>query len=219
MRDLVRGSAIGIAIVLVVGAIASRAGWAEIAAPRPSGTGPWQLARASGFAAFAALSFDVIVGLVVSTRIADRRVARGQLIELHSWLSPVALALVSTHAVALLADGYIRFDAVDVLVPFAAAYRPIAVGLGIVAAYIAVVVHASFALRRRLGAKTWRRLHYLSFVAFFVGALHGILAGSDSGHAWAIAMYAIPLAVVVVLVALRVGASLTAMKRGPRSVA
>jgi methionine sulfoxide reductase heme-binding subunit len=182
MRDVRRGFAIGLALLLIAGAIVSRAGWGEIAAPRASGTGPWLIARASGFAAFAALSLDVIVGLVVSTRVGGRRVSRGQLIELHGWLSPLALALLLGHALILLADGYIRFDALDVLIPFVAPYRALAVGLGVIAAYLAFAVHASFGFRRLLGTAWWRRLHFLSFASFVAAALHGIIAGSDSGH-------------------------------------
>ncbi|HSN30381.1 MAG TPA: ferric reductase-like transmembrane domain-containing protein [Kofleriaceae bacterium] len=204
MRELLRGLAIGVALLLVVGAVASRAGWADIAVPRPEGTGAWLVARASGFAAFVALSFDVLVGLVVSTRVADRRLARGQLIELHGWLSPLALALVLGHAAILLADSYIHFDALDLLIPFVAPYRPLATGLGVLAAYLALVVHASFGFRKRLGTKLWRRLHYLSFAAFAGGALHGILAGTDSGQPWAVALYAAPLALAGLLVARRI---------------
>lgn len=213
MREAVRGVVIGTVVLLVAGAIASRIGWAEIAAPRASGMGAWFVARASGFAAFIALSFDVIVGLVVSTRVAGRRLARGQLIELHGWLSPLALALVLGHGLVLLADGYIRFDALDVVIPFVARYRPVAVALGVVAGYLAVVVHASFAFRRRLGTARWRRLHYLSFGAFVGAALHGVLAGSDSGRPWAIALYAAPLAVAALLVAHRVGRAVRLRER------
>jgi predicted ferric reductase len=212
VRDALRGIAIGAVLLLVVGAIASRAGWVDLAAPRASGSSAWLVARASGFAAFVALSFDVIVGLVVSTRVGDRRLARGQLIELHSWLSPLALALVLGHAVMLLADGYIRFDALDLLIPFVAPYRAAAVGLGVLAVYGALVVHASFGFRRRLGTKLWRRLHYLSFFAFASGALHGILAGTDSRQSWAIALYATPLLAVVVLLVVRIVPHVTAIR-------
>lgn len=208
MRDALRGVAIGLALLLIAGAIASRAGWADGAALRASGTGAWLVARASGFAAFFALSADVIVGLVVSTRVGGRSLSRGQLIELHGWLSPLALALVFGHAFILLADGYIRFDALDLVVPFIAPYRPVAVGIGVLAAYVALVVHASFGFRRRLGTKLWRRLHYLSFVAFAAGALHGISAGTDSREPWAIALYAMPLVLATLLIVRRVQTSL-----------
>ena len=204
MREALRGALIGLALLILVGTIASRTGWAQIAAPRASGTGPWMVVRASGFAAFAALSLDVIVGLALSTHVAGHRLPRGPLIALHSWLSPLALALVLGHAAVLLADGYLHFDAIDLLVPFAAPYRPVAIGLGTLAAYAALVVHASFAFRRRLGTKTWRRLHYLSFVAFAAGALHGFLAGTDAERMWATVLLAGPLVLTSALVALRV---------------
>jgi predicted ferric reductase len=204
MRDVVRGVVVGVLILAVLGAIASRAEWVAIDLPRPDGTGPWFVSRATGFAAYVALSLDVILGLLVSTRAGDRWLARGTSIDLHAWLSPVALGLVLGHALVLVADSYIRFDALDVLVPFAAPYRPVAVGLGVIAVYLALVVQASFGLRRWLGATTWRRLHYLSFVVFVAAALHAMLAGSDSSRPWAAALYGTPLAIVLALVVHRV---------------
>ena len=204
MRDAIRGAIVGLVLLALLGAIASRTGWATLAVPRPDGTGPWLLSRATGVTAFLALSLDVIVGLGMSTRAADRWLTRAQALDLHRWLSPVALALVAGHALALLADGYVRFDMLDVLVPFAARFRTTAVGIGVIAAYLALVVHASFGLRRWLGTRTWRRLHALSFVAFVAAALHAITAGTDSAHPWLVAVYATPLAIVTALVGYRV---------------
>lgn len=202
MREVIRGIAVGFVVLALAGAIAGRTGLAAIDVPRPPGTGAWLLARATGYAAFAALSLDVVAGLLVSTK--TRSLPRAALVDLHGWLSPLALALVLGHALVLLADSYIRFDLLDVAVPFVSRYRPVAVGLGVLAGYLAVVVHASFALRKRLGAKMWRRLHYASFVAFAAAALHAILAGSDAARAWAIAICAVPVALVLALVGVRV---------------
>ncbi len=219
MRDVVRGVVIGALLLALLGAIASRGGWLDVAVPRPAGMGAWFAARATGFTAFGALALDVILGLAMSTRAGDRWVPRAHALDLHGWLSPVALALVCGHAFALLADRYIRFDVVDVLVPFAAPYRPVAVGIGVLAGYVAIVVHASFAFRKRIGTKTWRRLHYLSFVAFAGAAVHGIAAGSDTTRPWAIAVYAVPLAAVVALVGLRVRTGRASASSDPKAVA
>jgi predicted ferric reductase len=204
MRDVVRGTVVGLVLFGLLGAIASRAGWATIDVPRPDGTAPWFVSRAAGFAAFTALALDVIVGLLVSTKAGDRWITRAHAIDLHGWLSPVALALVIGHAAILLVDGYIRFDLLDLVVPFVAPYRPLAVGIGVIAAYLALVVHASFGLRRRLGTRTWRRLHYLSFAAFVASSLHAMLAGSDRSRPWAIALHGSLLAIVGALIAYRV---------------
>jgi len=203
MRDVLRGAVVGLVMLALLGAIASRAGWAGVDVPRPDSVAPWFVSRATGFAAFAALALDVVVGLLVSTKAGDRWITRANAIDLHGWLSPVALAFVVGHGLILLADGYVRFDLLDVVVPFVAPYRPLAVGIGVIAAYLALVVHASFGLRRRLGTRTWRRLHYLSFAAFVASSVHVILAGSDSTRPWAVAFYGSPLAIVGALVAHR----------------
>jgi predicted ferric reductase len=202
-RSIVLGVLVGLGILALAGAILDRAGLAEVAMPRPGGPEPWILARASGFTAFIALSIDAVLGLLVSTRVLDRHVRRGALVELHRWVSPVAIALIAGHALLLLFDGFVRFDALDVAVPFVSSYRPVAVGLGVVAAYLVVLVHGSFALRARIGTKTWRRLHGLSFVAFVAAAAHVLLAGTDASRAWAIALVAVPVVAVIALVVRR----------------
>lgn len=205
MRDAIRGIAIGVLALATIGALASRFGITHVNVPRPSGSGAWHAARATGLVGFAALSLDVILGLALSTRASDRVLPRAHAVDLHGWLSPLSLALVAGHALVLLVDGYLKLDVLDVLVPFAStAYRPVAVGIGVLAAYVVLVVHASFALRKRLGTRTWRRLHYLSFVGFGASAVHGILAGTDAARPWAIAMYAAPLTAVLALVVYRI---------------
>ena len=204
MRDALRGLVIGLVLLAVAGAFASRLGVAHVAVPRVETTAPWLLSRVTGVTAFVALSLDVILGLLVSTRAASHLFAKGVAIDLHRWLSPLALALVLAHVVLLLADGYVRFDVLDVLVPFASPYRPVAVGIGVLAAYVAFVVHASFAFRKRIGSTWWRRLHYLSFLALVGSALHAVLAGSDASSWLVRVAYAVPLAIVVALVGYRI---------------
>jgi len=163
----------------------------------------WQLSRATGFTAFVALALDVTLGLLMSTRAGARLIPRAQQVDLHRWLSPLTLALVAGHALLLLADDFIGFDLVDVLVPFAAPYRPFAVGIGVIAAYLALVIHLSFGLRKRLGTPLWRRLHGLSFVAFIAAAAHILLAGTDASSPWALAVITLPIDVIAGLVVYR----------------
>jgi len=204
VRDVVRGVCLGLVALALGGALASRLGIATVTVPRSTSTVPWLLSRASAVTAFVALSLDVIVGLLVSTGVARRVFAKGVGIELHGWLSPLALALTLAHGLLLLGDGYVRFDALDLIVPFASSYRPVAVGLGVLAAYVAVVVHASFALRKRIGPRTWRRLHYLSFVALTAAALHALLAGTDAASPLPLVICAVPLVIIVGLTAYRI---------------
>jgi predicted ferric reductase len=208
MRSALKGIVAGIVGLALLGAIAARAGWIETALPRPHGTGAWMLSRATGLLAYAALSLDVIAGLLVATRTVDRIIPRAAMVEIHGWLSPVMLASVATHAGVLVADSYVRFDVVDVLVPFASGRWPVAIGT--LAAYVLVVVHLSFGLRRRIGSVMWRRVHYLSFVAFVLATLHAIAAGTDSSRPAYMTVYTVLLAIVSLLVGVRTVRALNA---------
>jgi sulfoxide reductase heme-binding subunit YedZ len=108
---------------------------------------------------------------------------------------------------ALTADRFVRFDVLDAVVPFLSSYRPVAVGLGVLAAHAALAVHASFALRRRIGVKVWRALHFLSFFAFAAALVHGLSAGTDSELPPVRAMYLAAGVAVGGLVLLRVATS------------
>ena len=204
MRDALKGVLVGIFLLALVGAIAARADWIVASPPRPSGTGAWMFSRATGLLAYVALSLDVIVGLLVSTRSGDRLASRGQLVDLHGWLSPLALVLVLAHGGILLADGYARFDLIDLVVPFASSRWPVAVGIGVLAGYLVLLVHLSFGLRKRIGTATWRRLHYLSFVAFVLVTVHALAAGTDRANPWFASIYAGVAVMVVALLGIRI---------------
>ena len=44
------------------------------------------------------------------------------------------------------------------------------------------VIYVSFSLRRRIGVRNWRRLHYLTFAVFGAATVHGLAAGTDRGR-------------------------------------
>ena len=120
----------------------------------------------------------------------------------------VALGTMGAHALVLLGDQTVRLSVVQLLVPFTTEYRPFTVGLGVLGAYIALVVHLSFWLRKTLGPRAWRKLHYLTFALFTLATLHGMLAGSDAAAPIMTALYIGSTALVVALTFLRIGLSL-----------
>lgn len=199
VRTTLRGVVVGVLLLLLLGALASRAGWIVAEPPRPAGQGAWLLSRATGLVAYVAASLEVVVGLLVSTRLGDRIASRGVLVDLHSWLSPLVLVLVVAHAGVLLADRYVRYDVLDVALPFAS----IPIGLGVLAAYALGVVHASFALRKRIGPAAWRKLHALSFVAFTGATVHALAAGTDVRRPWFVLVIVALLAPVAALIVVR----------------
>ena len=67
---------------------------------------------------------------------------------------------------------------------------------GVLPAELMVIVYASFAMRKRMGFKNWRRLHWITYALFAGGTAHGLLSGSDSGRTWALAIYICAVAAV-----------------------
>lgn len=179
-RYVLVGAAAGLALLALVDALATRAGLVAGILPRSGEPWLWVASRAAGVTAYVALALALTFGLLLSTGTADHWISRARSVELHRWLSSATLALIAGHALLLLGDGFSRFDILDALVPFVASHRPAGVALGIVAAYLALVVQASFELRRSLGVQFWRRLHRMSFGVFALATAHGVFAGSDT---------------------------------------
>ena len=75
------------------------------------------------------------------------------------------------------------------MIPFTAPYRPLWTGLGVIAADLAVIVALSFPLKKRIGGRNWRRLHWATYSIFALSTAHGLAAGTDSGQPWAMQIY------------------------------
>jgi len=165
----------------------------------------WYLSRAAGLSAYLVLFVNVVLGLLVRTRFGDRFIARWQSFDLHQFTSFVAIGLIALHAGALLGDHYIGFTLAQILLPFASTFRPLETAYGVIAMYLIVITTASFWLKRFIGQRGWRKLHYATFGAYVLAAAHGVTSGTDTTLGWAWAMYWVTGWVVAVLTIWRVG--------------
>ena len=191
MAERVRtGLILGVVLLLAFDALAVRLGIAPGVLPTFEGGSLVALSRALGVTALLALTLSALFGLLVSTRLCAHWVSPRGAVDVHRWLSSAALGLTALHALVLLLDGTVHFDLLDALVPFLSSWKPLAVGLGVLAAWGAATVHASDSWRDRIGGRAWRKLHYLSFAVFVAAILHGLLAGSAEGPAWVRLLYA-----------------------------
>jgi len=144
----------------------------------------WYVTRASGMVAFALLTLATGLGLAVTSRLSDGLLNRPWLFEVHKFVSLLALAFIGLHLAVLIPDSWTDFEPIDLLLPGPSPYRPLAVAMGVLAMYGAVVGAGSFYIRKRLDRRTWRALHYAMFGTFVLALLHGVYAGTDSGEAW-----------------------------------
>lgn len=164
----------------------------------------WYAIRLLGILSWAALTGSVIYGLLLSTGILDAIAHRTVSFALHQELSAIGLGLALVHAALLTIDTSMPFGLVDVVVPFASPYRPVWVGLGQLGLYLTLLVVVSFSVRRRIGQKAWRRLHYLTFLIAIATTAHGLMAGTDSGAPFAFPMYGTAMVAMVALTAYRI---------------
>jgi len=170
----------------------------------------WLLARATGLTAYALITASVLAGLTVKSRPLGTRIKAAAATDLHRFLSLLALGTIAIHGLVLTLDQTIKMPLAGLVVPGLSPYRPLATGLGVLAAELAALVYVSFSLRRRIGHRNWRRLHYVTFAVFAAATVHGLAAGTDT---WAFGLYAGSVAAVVSLTAWRM-----ITKGGPRNV-
>lgn len=138
----------------------------------------WLVARAAGLVAFGLLTLSVWLGLAMSTRLLGPR-RQKSLLGLHRTLAWTGLSMIGLHIGAVLLDPVLHFGLAAALVPFAAPWKTGAVAAGVVAGWLSLALASSFRLRKWIGQKGWRRLHYATFAAFALSLGHALLVGTD----------------------------------------
>ena len=165
----------------------------------------WYAARASGVAAYVALSIVVSLGLGLGGKAQNRRWPRFSLEDVHRFGGLLVGSLIGVHVLTIAADSFLPFSLTQLLVPFAAAYRPLWTGLGIAAAELLLALAITNHYRRRLPHRFWRTAHYLNFAVWTLASLHGLMAGTDRGAWWLALIYGVAVSTVLVLILWRFG--------------
>lgn len=163
--------------------------WMPNMAASLTGTDPkvyWYLSRATAFVSLSILWLSMALGLGITNKMARLWPGAPAAFAIHEYVSLLGLAFALFHALILLGDHYINFTVAQIFLPFSTtSYRPTWTGIGQLAFYLWLIVALSFYVRSRIGQKTWRSIHYLSFGLYLMGLAHGLFAGTDSTAAWA----------------------------------
>ena len=139
----------------------------------------WYVTRASGVVAWLLLTASVLWGIVLSTKAFPEHRRPAWLLDLHRWLGGLTLGFVAIHLVALVADSYTTFTIADLAIPYASAWKPGAVALGVVAAWTLIAVELTSLAMRRLPRRVWHAIHLVSYVTYWLTTLHAAFAGTD----------------------------------------
>lgn len=135
-----------------------------------------------GLTATGLLTFNLLIGLLLSTRynpVARWPHRRLPLYDLHNWTGYVALAVVLLHPVLLLPSATAKFGWLDIALPFWAPEQPVINTIGAFAAYALIFVVATSYFRNRIGIRTWKALHYTAYALTVALFAHSLLTNPN----------------------------------------
>jgi Ferric reductase like transmembrane component len=166
-------------------------------------TAYWYLTRGTGTVALVLLTMSVALGVANVRRLRSEHVPRFVLDAVHRNVSLLAMAFLLVHIVTSLLDSFAPIRLIDVVIPFAAVYRPLWLGLGAVAFDLLLAVTITSLLRRRFGYRAWRATHWAAYACWPVALLHGLGTGSDTKTGWMLALVGGLVIVMIVAVVSR----------------
>ena len=179
----------------------------------------WYMSRGAAFVALGLLWVSMMLGLLITDKLAKEWPGAPVAFALHEFVSLLGLAFALFHALILLGDRYINYQLAQILMPFGSVqYHPIWVGIGQIGFYTWAIISATFYVRKLIGSKAWKIIHYVSFFNFMIAIMHGIASGTDSATPWAQTVYWVMGGSVLFFTVFRVIAGLTQPKPRPRPV-
>ena len=167
----------------------------------------WYVDRAAGYTALVLLTVSILLGLLLSLKVGSPRWPRFLTNDVHEHITLMSLVFIAIHGLAILIDPFMRFGLGDVLVPFGTAYHPMAMALGIVAGYLALAIWLSSRVRKQIGFRMWRRLHYTKFLVYVFAGAHTLLIGNDRSTNWGRGVVMASVALVLLLSLVRLATS------------
>jgi len=148
----------------------------------------WYTTRGAGAVSLILLSAVVVLGLLARLRVETRGWPRFLSAAVHGDLALMTIVFLLLHIVTAVVDPFTHLGLVAALVPFGSYYRTFWLGLGTIAFELLLAIVATSLLRRHIGARTWRGIHWLAYASWPVAVLHGAGTGTDSSSSWMIAI-------------------------------
>lgn len=163
----------------------------------------WYAARGSGAVSLLLLTISLVLGIPTLLSWGTPRTPRLVVQLLHRNVSLLIMVFLAVHVASSVLDDFVHIRLVDAFVPFVGSYRPFWLGLGAVAMDLLLALVVTSLLRRHIGVRAWRLVHWSAYACWPIGMLHGLETGSDSRFGWMLALDALCTAAVLAAVAWR----------------
>jgi len=157
----------------------------------------WYLARGTGAVALVLLTASVVIGILGSVRFSAARWPRFAIDSVHRDVSLLVLVVLVIHIVTSVLDGFAPITLLDGVIPFVSGYRPLWLGFGTLAFDLLLAIAVTSLVRRRLGYRAWRAVHWLAYASWPVAVLHGLGTGSDVKQWWMLALTVVCIVAVL----------------------
>jgi sulfoxide reductase heme-binding subunit YedZ len=156
----------------------------------------WYTTRGAGAVSLVLLSVVVVLGLLARVRFETRGWPRFLSAAVHRDLALMTLVFLLLHIVTAVVDPFTHLGLVAALVPFGSYYRTFWLGLGTIAFELLIAIIATSLLRKHIGARVWRSIHWLAYASWPVAVVHGIGTGTDGTARWMLTIDAVCVAAV-----------------------
>lgn len=177
-----------------------------------SATALWYASRATGVVCLVLLSAVMIIGMLVNQQGRLPGLPRFAVLGLHRNLSLLAVSFLAMHVLTAVADSFVSISVAAVVVPFLPGYKPLWMGLGAVSLDLMAAVIVTSLLRRFIGRRSWRVVHWLAYASWPVAVAHSIGSGTDLRHGLFLGLTIICIAAVAAALAWRLARSAAAAR-------
>jgi methionine sulfoxide reductase heme-binding subunit len=167
-------------------------------------TAYWYLTRSSGAVSLILLTLSLVLGIAGIARLRRPGLPRFVVDGLHRSVSLLAVVFLVVHIVTAVLDSFAPIGLADAVIPFVGVYRPLWLGLGALAFDLMLAVTITSLLRRRVGYRAWRAVHWLAYGMWPLAVLHGFGTGSDVRQTWMLIINVMCVGAVLAAVVARV---------------
>jgi sulfoxide reductase heme-binding subunit YedZ len=152
------------------------------------GPGLWYATRATGLVTLLLLTASVLLGVMTAGRFASQRWPRFLSQGLHRNISLLVLVFLALHVGTTVIDTYTSIPLTAAFIPFVSSYKTVWLSLGAVASDLLLALVVTSLLRKRIGHRPWRLVHWLAYACWPVAVVHGLGIGTDRNATWVFVM-------------------------------
>jgi sulfoxide reductase heme-binding subunit YedZ len=144
----------------------------------------WAFGRGTGLVAIVLVTVSVLLGILTRSGRPLPGLARFSILLVHRNVSLLSTVFITLHVGSLLLDSYAHLHIIDVYVPFLGSFKPFWQGLGTVAVDLLIAVVLTSLMRRWIGIRIFRAVHWITYLMWPVTLVHAIGNGSDGTSRW-----------------------------------